>query len=176
MPTRLLDVSNLVLTVVGEDRAGLVATLAEVVAAHGGNWEHSQLAELAGTFAGIVLISVPDERTEALRSALEGLDGLLQVRAQPGTAESTKLADRQLRVNVLGDDRPGIVMEISGVLSRHGVSIEAIQSESREAPMAGGRLFEAQLQAKLEDEVDLVRVQAELEALAAELLVDIAVE
>lgn len=176
MPTRLLDVANLVLTVVGEDRAGLVAALAEVVTAHGGNWEHSQLAELAGTFAGIVLVSVPDERTDALRGALTGLDGLLQVRTQTGGDALALPARQELRVSVLGDDRPGIVLEISGVLSRHGVSIQAINSESREAPMAGGRLFEAQLQARLSDEVDLARLQSELEALAAELMVDISLD
>ena len=51
--------ATLVLTVVGDDRAGLVATVADVVGAHGGNWESSQLAELAGAFAGIIEVSVP---------------------------------------------------------------------------------------------------------------------
>ena len=44
--------ATLVLTVIGDDRAGLVNALAEAVTAHGGNWERSQLAELAGKFAG----------------------------------------------------------------------------------------------------------------------------
>ena len=48
--------ATLVLTVIGDDRAGLVNALADVVTAHGGNWERSQLAELAGKFAGIVLV------------------------------------------------------------------------------------------------------------------------
>src|SRR5690606_26345178 len=52
--------STLVLTVIGDDRAGLVNAVAEVVARHGGNWERSQMAELAGKFAGIVLVTVPD--------------------------------------------------------------------------------------------------------------------
>ncbi|HAM44044.1 MAG TPA: amino acid-binding ACT protein, partial [Propionibacteriaceae bacterium] len=60
----------LILTVVGDDRAGLVAALAEVVSAHGGNWERSELAELAGTFAGIVEVSVPAAAAAALTAAL----------------------------------------------------------------------------------------------------------
>lgn len=165
--------SNLVLTVVGEDRAGLVSALAEVVSAHGGNWEHSQLAELAGTFAGIVLVSVPEARSAELIAALRSLDGMLQVRVQAGAAGAKPTVASELRIQVLGDDRPGIVREISGVLSRHGVSIEKITSETRDAPMAGGRLFEADVRASLSEDVELAAIQAELEALAAELMVDI---
>ena len=50
--------TTLVLTVVGDDRQGLVAAVADVVDAHGGNWENSELAELAGAFAGIIEVSV----------------------------------------------------------------------------------------------------------------------
>ena len=63
--------ATLVLTVIGDDRAGLVNALADVVTAHGGNWERSQLAELAGKFAGIVQVSVADERADELAAALE---------------------------------------------------------------------------------------------------------
>ena len=70
--------AHLVLTVVGDDRAGLVSALAHTIAGHGGNWEQSELAELAGAFAGIVLVSVPDEQQHALTAALSELDGLLK--------------------------------------------------------------------------------------------------
>ena len=167
------DVSNLVLTVVGDDRAGLVAALADVVTAHGGNWEHSQLAELAGTFAGIVVVSVPDDRASDLVAALDQLDGLLKVTAHPGVGEPSPAKPRELSVDVLGNDHPGIIRDISAVLSRHGVSIENLTSESREAPMSGGRLFEAQVLARVPDGADPAAIKADLERLATELLVDI---
>ncbi len=165
-------VSNLVLTVVGDDRAGLVAALAEAVTAHGGNWEHSQLAELAGTFAGIVVVSVPDDRAAGLVAALDQLDGLLKVTAHPG-GEDAATPSRELSVDVLGNDHPGIIRDISAVLNRHGVSIENLTSESREAPMSGGRLFEAQVVARVPDGADPAAIKTDLERLAAELLVDI---
>lgn len=164
---------NLVLTVVGDDRAGLVAALADVVSAHGGNWEHSQLAELAGTFAGIVVVSVPDDRVADLTAALHQLDGLLKVTAHPGIDVAPAATPREITVSVLGNDHPGIVRDISGVLSRHGVSIESLTSESREAPMSGGRLFEARVVATLPQDADIAAVQTDLERLAAEILVDI---
>ena len=166
-------VSSLVLTVVGDDRAGLVTALAEVVSAHGGNWEHSQLAELAGTFAGIVVVSVPDDRVGALRESLALLDGMLKVTVHAGTAGGAPDDRPQLTFGVLGNDHPGIVRDISGVLSRHQISIEDFASETREAPMAGGRLFEASVVARVPRDADLVAVRADLEELAAEIMVEI---
>ena len=68
--------TTLILTVAGADRPGLVSAVADVVAAHGGNWENSRLAELAGTFAGVIEISVAADRVDALRGDLDALDGM----------------------------------------------------------------------------------------------------
>ena len=62
--------ATLVLTVIGDDRSGLVSALSGVIADHGGSWERSQMARLAGKFAGIVLVAVPDDRAEALIAEL----------------------------------------------------------------------------------------------------------
>lgn len=168
------NVSSLVLTVVGDDRAGLVAALADVVSAHGGNWEHSQLAELAGTFAGIVVLSVPDDRVAALTEALGRLDGLLKISVHAGTGAPPPDLRPELSISVLGNDHPGIVRDISAVLTRHAISIENLTSETRDAPMAGGRLFDARVTARVPKDADLAAVRSDLEELAAEILVDIA--
>ena len=83
---------RLVLSVIGDDRAGLVEALAEAIGTHGGNWERSQMAELAGQFAGIVVVSVPDDRADELRSALARLDWLLDITAHPGIDEAAGAA------------------------------------------------------------------------------------
>ena len=49
--------SQLVLTVIGRDRPGLVEAIASQIAKHGGNWEESRMAHLAGKFAGILRIT-----------------------------------------------------------------------------------------------------------------------
>ena len=167
---------RLVLTVIGDDRAGLVSALADVVTAHDGNWEDSQLAELAGKFAGIVVVGVPDERVDELTAALRELDGLLEVTSHPGADSAARHGDGQrLTVDLLGNDHPGIVREVSSVLSRHDLSIETMTTGTREAPMAGGLLFEAHVVVRVPAESDTGALRADLERLAAELLVDIAV-
>lgn len=64
---------TLVLTVIGPDRPGLVEELAQLIAAHAGSWDESRMARLAGHFAGVVQIHLPDERAAGLVEALPGL-------------------------------------------------------------------------------------------------------
>lgn len=163
--------ASLVLTAIGDDRAGLVSALADVIADHGGNWERSQMAELAGKFAGIVLVTVPDANVDTLTAALGPLAGVLDVQVHAGGTEVT--APRRFVLHLLGNDRPGIVRELSGVLARHGISIDQLSTETREAPMAGGVLFEADAVLEAPAELDPSTLQSALEELARELMVDI---
>jgi glycine cleavage system regulatory protein len=162
--------TTLVLTLVGDDRAGLVAAVADVVGAHGGNWENSRLAELAGAFAGIVEVSVPPARAAALRAALTEVPGLVTV-AVEGAGSAAPA--RRIGLQVLGNDHPGIVREITATLGAHELSIERMSTETRDAAMSGGRLFDAAISATVPSGVDLSAVRADLERLAAEIQVDL---
>ncbi|MCM3500319.1 ACT domain-containing protein [Microbacterium sp. P26] len=164
--------TTLVLTVVGDDRAGLVSAVADIVDAHGGNWENSELAELAGAFAGIVEVSVTPERADDLRAALEGLAGTLTVTVHAGSGSLTE-APRSVTFDVVGNDRPGIVREVSAALSAHGASIERMSTQTTDAAMAGGRLFEASITATVAADVEVDDLVAELERLATEIQVDV---
>lgn len=172
--------TTLVLTVVGDDRAGLVAAVADVVGNHGGNWENSQLAELSGAFAGIIEISVAPERADELREALAVLDGLLTVAVHAGAEVAEPAPDpasvRGLTLEVVGNDHPGIVRDISSVLRAHGVSIDRMTTTTREAAMYGGRLFEATVAARVPASVDLDALTAQLERLATEIQVDVTLD
>ena len=165
--------TRLVLTVVGDDRAGLVQSVADVVSEHGGNWETSELAELAGAFAGIVLVSVPDARLEELSRALENLDGLLRITVHGSAAPADARPGRRFTFSVLGNDRPGIVRDVTGILTRHGITIDLFSSQTREAPMAGGTLFEATVTARVPEDTDVTQAIGDLEQLAGEIQVDL---
>ncbi|MFT4281094.1 glycine cleavage system protein R [Microbacterium sp.] len=164
--------AHLVLSVVGDDRTGLVRALADTIAAHDGNWERSELTELAGAFAGVVLVSVPDERHEELTAALGRLDGLLRVTAHTGTTLPAA-PGRLLTFTVLGNDRPGIVRDVTSAINEHAVSIDAFTSRTIDAPMAGGLLFEAVVSVRVPADADAAPIVAALERLADEIQVDL---
>ena len=56
----------LVLTVIGDDKPGLVESLSSVIADHQGNWLESSMSQLAGKFAGILKVSVNKDHAQAL--------------------------------------------------------------------------------------------------------------
>ena len=74
--------ATLVLTVIGKDKSGLVDALAEPIATHGGSWDRSHMARVAGQFAGLIVVSVPDRQVAALTASFDALNaqGLLDVR------------------------------------------------------------------------------------------------
>ncbi len=166
--------AHLVLSVVGDDRAGLVNALADAVAAHGGNWERSELTELAGAFAGIVLVSVADDRAEELTTALHALDGLLRVTTHSGSVDAAPTG-QTLSFTVLGNDRPGIVRDVTSAVSAHALSIESFTSRTLDAPMAGGTLFEATVTVRVPQSGDASPIVTALERLADEIQVDLSV-
>ena len=168
--------TTLVLTVVGDDRSGLVAAVADVVGNHGGNWENSQLAELSGAFAGIIEVSIAPERAGELKEALAVLDGLLKITVHTGTAGAPLGSARSLTIRVIGNDHPGIVRDISGVLRASGVSIDHLTTRTTDAAMFGGRLFEATVVARVPASVDLEALTGELERLATEIQVDVTLD
>ena len=139
--------ATLVLTAIGDDQTGLVDALAGTIAEHGGNWERSHMAQLAGKFAGIVLATVPDANVEALIAALEPLEakGLLDITVEEaaGVVEDPA-ATASFAIELVGQDRLGIIHDLAGGLAAIGVSIDELTSRTTEAPMAGGLLFEAE--------------------------------
>ncbi len=165
--------TSLVLTLVGDDRAGLVNAIASAVTQHGGNWERSEMAELAGKFAGIVLVTIPDDRVDEFTAALEPLHGLLDVTVQRAAGDVDAPDLQRLTLDLLGTDRPGIVSDITAVLAAHDVNIESLATATREAPMAGGLLFEATAELELPVGADVEALRVALEQLANELMVDI---
>lgn len=167
---------NLVLSVIGDDRPGLVSALADAIASHGGSWDRSQLARLAGKFAGIVVVTVAAADAVPLIAAVSELDGQLDVVVHDGDAVETADDWTSLHIDLLGNDRPGIVQEISTALSASGASIANMTTGTREAPMAGGLLFEAEFDVQIPAGTELSTVRAELERLASELLVELEID
>jgi glycine cleavage system regulatory protein len=165
--------SYLVMTVLGNDRPGLVSSLADTVASHGGNWLESRMARLAGQFAGIVRIECPSETADALINELQtpGNSGLtiLAVRQQA----QEPLPRRTLAVEVVGNDRPGIVRELSAAVASSGGNIEELTTGLESAPMSGQPMFRAHGVISIPENAEPAALTAAIESLGNDLTVDI---
>jgi len=165
--------ASLILTVIGPDHPGLVCALSEAVAARGGSWLESRMARLAGHFAGIVLVEAPDSLLADLRALESQGLRIVVVGASDKAAVAPPAAEPRLALEVVGNDRPGIVRDIAQILAGCGVNIEELTTGVASGSFSGGALFRvtALLRAPNAKAVDAVR--AGLEELGNELMVDI---
>jgi len=168
--------TSLVLTVVGDDRPGIVERVAEEVLASGANWEESSMARLAGKFAGLLHVSVDEGEADDLAARLRALDaGGLTVVVEPAAADEATAA-QPVELELVGNDRPGIVRDISRVLAGQQINIEELETGVGSAPMSGETLFRARALLRVPASVSLDALRQQLEALEGELMVDLDLE
>lgn len=164
----------MVITLIGDDQAGLVDAVAGVVTTHGANWDRSHLAELAGKFAGIVLVTVPDQAADALIDDLDALQarGLLAITAERASTATAGAGGTHVALELVGQDHPGIVHEISGLLAANDVSIDELETTIAPAPQ-GGNLFIAHALLELPSGLTVEALSDALESVAHDLMVDL---
>ena len=166
----------LVLTVIGRDRPGIVDRLSDVVALHGGSWQKSRMAKLAGQFAGVLEVAVDDRDAPRLRQALGALAGEgLTVQLADAVPPEPSVPARRLVVSVVGHDRPGIMRAMARALAARGVNVYELESSCAAAPMSGELMFAARAVVELPLDLGADEVRADLEALAGDMMVDFAV-
>ena len=165
---------SLVMTVIGKDRPGLVEKLSAIIEAHGGNWEESRMVHLAGRFAGLLRVHVPEPRAGELERALAGLDELSMTVAR--TAEPGPLPGSILMVELEGQDHPGIVHRVAKAVAARGINVAERESELGTAPMTGQRMFRARARLRVPVGVSPEDLADDLEQLADDLMVEVTTE
>ena len=165
----------LVLTVIGEDRPGLVEVLADLITEHEGSWDESRMARLAGHFAGVVQIHLPETHTEGFISALPALldQGLsVSVVSSDWTLVNVDYQE-SWRLDLVSQDRPGIVRDISSRLASLGVSVQDLRTIIENAPMSGERIFRAEAELVPPATADFEQIRSALEELADDMMIDL---
>jgi glycine cleavage system regulatory protein len=170
----------LVLSVVGSDRPGLTKALAAAVLSAGGNWLESHLSQLGGLYVGSVLVELEETQVEAMRAAVRSVDAQgLEVRIAPalaaGAHDARALDGEALQLDLVGQDRTGIVDQVTAVLTRLEANIETFRTWVSAGPHSGLPLFHMEARVRLPPELPAGRVQAALQEISAEIMVDIAV-
>lgn len=162
------------MTVIGKDRPGLVESVAAIVAVQGGNWLESRMCRLGGEFAGILRIHIDVEKEKALLEALKVLEtqGLTLV-VKSDTIAPVGGGRHLATLEIVGQDRPGIVHEISSALARQSVNVEELTTECSSAPMSGETLFKASAKLLIPEFCNVSELRRDLERIAGDMLVDI---
>lgn len=165
---------SLVITILGPDQPGLVKSLSETLNKFQGNWTESRMSHLAGKFAGLLHISVPTDKVEQLTDALHALETeTFKILIEKTSPEVIPEPTQTLSLELLGQDRPGIIYDVTQQLAGLNVNIEELESEVKEASMSGGTLFHAKLKLGLPADVTPDTVQDVLESMSDQFMVDL---
>ena len=169
--------TSIILTVIADDQPGIIEAVSEALGHHDGNWTRSSMSSLAGQFAGILLASVPSDKTDACLAELHGLETRgLHIIAHVSGEEPDTGKTQEYVLGLVGNDRPGIIHDITSVLASHGVSVIDLETSVEGASMGGGELFKARAQLLIPDGGDIYALEAELEDIANDLMVNISLE
>jgi methionyl-tRNA formyltransferase len=167
--------TSLIVTLVGPDRHGIVSPLSERAQRFGANWAASRLTRLAGEFAGTVHLEVPHEYADALVTALRELSASgLQVVVARSSGGSAPATLRAVELELVGDDRIGIVSTLTKILAERGVSIENLHTEILRSGVTGKQTFKIGAHLLLPATLSVDALRQELGALAHDMTLDIA--
>jgi glycine cleavage system regulatory protein len=164
---------SIVMTVLAVDRPGLVRTLSETIAHHGGSWQESRMARLAGQFAGILRVECPEAEAEPLLASLARLeDQGLAVQARREQS-SPAVARETLALDIVGNDRPGIIRTLSAAITAAGANVEELSTALESAPMSGHPIFHATGRVSLAAGADPAELITVIENLGPDLSVSV---
>jgi len=138
---------EIVLTLTGHDRVGIVEEIMNIMVKHGGNVENSRMARLGGEFAMLALVTLNEKNLPAFENDIQNMRNAGFVITYDKTEDdhSKKFAGwLPYQIEVLGADHEGIIYEISHHLAQQGINFEDVETTTAPAPMSGTPLFKMQ--------------------------------
>jgi len=155
---------QLAITVIGQDRPGIIAEATSALASLGVNIEDSTMTLLRGHFA-MMLITDAGPGVDAVADALTALagDGSLSVEVRPVPEGRAAATGSSYLLSVHGGDRPGIVSTIVGEVARVGGNITDLSTR------LAGDLYVLLAECDLPEGTDLVALEAAVTAAAERL-------
>lgn len=167
---------SVILTVVGSDRPGLTRAIADAVFAAGGNWLESHLSRLGGKYVGSVLVELPEDKLAQLEKAVRAIDAVgLKVEILPSATHEDR-SGQPLGIEIVGQDRPGIVREVATVLAGLEVNIEDFTTAIEDSAWSGAPLFRGKAKLLVPAGVSTDQVREALERISGEIMVDFTVQ
>ena len=171
--------SRLICSFIGDDKHGLIELLAKAISECNGSWSESSMVRLSGQFAGIVKVAINEADIDSLRLACEQLDkqGLaVHLKHIDQSLDAVNPIDEhstgQLQLNIVGNDRPGIVYEVSQALAAAKINVIKMKTHLSSAPMSGDSLFNSTMLLTNEHNHDLDALEQQLDKISERLSIE----
>lgn len=174
-----------ILTAFSKDRPGIVADIAQVIYDNGCNLEDSEMANLAGEFAMIFLVSPLSAGDEIdlegiLSTECRRLEREKGITAFIRSVESDQAAPvhniNTKAIHVEGLDQAGIVYKVSRFLADNQINIRTLNSQVKSSPESGAAIYEMLLLVEIPANTQMDIVEKGLNQVGDQLNVDITIE
>jgi glycine cleavage system regulatory protein len=163
----------LIISIMADDRPGLVETLSHIIRENEGSWLESRMSHLAGKFAGIVQVQVNENKKQSLTEALMLLKDQKWLITIEESVQTQQNNQTNAKLNIVGNDRPGIVSDVSKVLAKLGVNVLELNTQFESAAMSAEALFKTQADIQTPVSIDLDDVRDALENISNDLMVEL---
>jgi len=171
----MAEKDHVILTAIGPDQVGLVEKISEFISRRGCNIDDSKMAVFCGEFAVIILISGDSGSLFKISSEYRGIENETGLSIAIKTPSARKTAEFFLPYKLTATcmDHPGVVYQISGVLSSLGVNIESMETKTYSAPMSGTPLFQLEADVAVPARTNINSLRQRLEQLQRDENIDI---
>lgn len=135
----------IVISAVGTDKAGVVASLTKRILDAGGNIVESRMSALGQEFAMLLLVSGNWHTLAKLETELAKLGQELSVTVRRTAQRRPRTEELPYMVDVVCLDQPGVVFNISGFFSERRIEISELNTRTYAAAHTGAPMFEVQM-------------------------------
>ena len=164
---------SILISVLGDDKPGLLDSLSEIIVSNDGDWVESNMSTVEAKFAGILRVNVPAKNASKLMKELTSSKLGLQIACEE-TAPVTLSDFKSYNIELIGQNHVCIINKLSHVLIYELIAnVEGIKTEIIDASMSGEQLFKAQITLHLPKSVDERLIKDKLELIADEMMVEI---
>ncbi len=161
---------QVMVTVSGSNQANLVKVLSEKTHALGGKWLNSKINHIDDYFAGLIKIEISTEQVEKLVADFKELAINVEAVVLDSAVEKT-LAHMDL--NIDAKDRPGLVHDISQVLSDNSIRVENMECHRLGLADVSGTVFTSHFKIAVAENFNKEQLINSLQEISNDLVIDL---
>jgi glycine cleavage system transcriptional repressor len=166
---------HLILTAIGPDEIGLVEKISKFISSRGCNIEDSKMAVFYGEFAIILLVSGDGHSLAKISDHHNEIERESGLKVNIKSPSPRKTPEFYLPYSLVAScmDHPGIVSQISGLLSGLSINIESLETTTYSAPVSGTPLFQLEAHLAVPTRTNINELRERLDRLEREENIDI---
>lgn len=161
---------QIVVTVSGSNQVDLIKVLSEKTHRLDGKWLNSKISHIDDYFAGLIKIEIGSDNVKKLVDEFKVLGINVEAAVlRPVSQEK----NTYLHLNIDAKDRPGLVSQISEVLSAHSIKVENMECHRLGLPDISGIIFTSQFKIAVSEGFNKELLLESLQEIADDLKIDL---